>query len=190
MKRISLPLALAATAALLWQSVTPAQACWCIRPTGDPAAFYSSNAKIVLVGTVNEIVETEERGTRDFDVRVTVETYLKGSGPSEIVADDPIGAGDCGMFDPSYLGKRYVLFFWDDQEEFRTGLCSGNTPASEEFIQQVTTAAGTAPTQPIPGTDLGDGSERDTAFAIAAVAIPLVFVLAASFVFPAKGSGA
>jgi hypothetical protein len=110
MRRFFSAVALAATAALLWQSVTPVQACSCIAPTGDRVPFYSSNAKIVLVGTVNEIVETEERGIRDFDLRVTVETYLKGSGPSEIVADDPIGQGDCGMFDPSYLGKRYVLF--------------------------------------------------------------------------------
>jgi len=188
MKRLFSALALAATAALIWQSVTPAQACSCIAPTSDRATFYTSNARIVLVGTVNEIVETEQRGLPDFDLRVAVETYLKGSGPTEIIADDPIGGGDCGMFDASYVGKRYVFFFWDDQEEFRTGLCSGNTPASGEFIQQVITAAGTSPMEPIPSADRGDGSERDIAFAIAAVAISLLFVLAASLVFPPRGS--
>jgi hypothetical protein len=78
----------------------------------------------------------------DKDAAVSVERYLKGSGPQEIVVDDPVGDADCGFFGEASVGQRYVLFLQDEGAALTTHLCAGNEPASDAFVAEIEEVTG------------------------------------------------
>ena len=151
MKRLPLSLTIAAVAGLLWVNVTPSYACSCaIRPVAESVGFYDA----VVIGTVLRLTDDPDASFPDKDAVVSVERYLKGSGPQEIVADDPVGDADCGFFGEASVGERYVLFLSDedlfgdgDDGLLHTHLCAGNQLASDDFLAEVeaVTGPGVAP---------------------------------------------
>ena len=166
MKRFLLPLAAIAIAGLLLPaSVRPAYACSCAALTPEE---HVDNANIVVIGTVIRLIDSTEQfpaapeksegtgiaSTPDVDAVVTVERYLKGSGPAEIVADDPPSGGLCGFLDQASLGQRYLLFLTGEASPFNTHLCSGSTQIvdnqfNQQFLQDVEAITGPG----IPPTD-------------------------------------
>ena len=148
MKRFLLPLAAIAVAGLLLPAgARPAYACSCAVQSVED---YVANADVIVIGTVVQVVDATDQfratpekseGTgiasvADIDAVVSVERYLKGAGPAEIVADDPPSGGSCGFLDESSLGQRYLLFLTGDASPFATHLCSGSTPLEGAQIDQ------------------------------------------------------
>jgi hypothetical protein len=127
MKRLFPVLVLVAIAAtLLPATAPPAYACTCAPDTSPQDHIAAAN--IIVIGTVVGLVDGSESSgpIADHDALVSVERYLKGSGPASIVADDPPHGGLCGYFDDASIGKRHVLFLSGDSIPPRTSLCSGN----------------------------------------------------------------
>lgn len=170
MKRILLPLALAAAAALLWQSVTPAQAncppqeSW-LQWIQDSVDRYD----LVFVGIVT--------GPEGEGAEIEVERYLKGGSSGGFVMYR--GTDMAGVTEPPpSVGTRGIIFLSGDPEGQPISIdeCNPSFRMSLEdqnLIEHLIHAKGDLPTLPV---------------AIAAVVLPLAFVLAASFVFPARGS--
>jgi len=207
MNRFFAPLAIAAMAGLLFSSITPAHACSCaVQPVAERLAFYNH----AVVGTVLRLVDDPSEGYAegypDKDAVVSVERYLKGSGPAEIVADDPVGDADCGFFSEGSVGQRYVLFLGSDaifgnsdDGALYTHLCAGNEIASDALIAEVeaVTGSGVPPNddEPVPGpsTPVEDvvplSEETDDAefpllpVAVAATLGPLALLAGAAFVW-------
>lgn len=186
MNRLFSALALAATAALLWPSATPARACSCV---------YSSTPEFVDFADLIVIGRLYVPETTSAPTRLSIETYLKGSGPAETSLGD-FGPGDCRYGFDFADGSRHLLLLQVEGSRLSTNSCSGSvvldTNGGSDFAEQrlreviAITGEGTPPTS-------GRASEQAAEIpvlplAVAAVAIPLVFVLAASFVFPAKGA--
>lgn len=182
MKRLLLPLATVAIAGLLLPTgVRPAHACTC---TGYSPEEKVANADVIAIGTVSRIFDNPytmpdpkttsgEVTIDDVDAVVSVERYLKGTGPAEIVADDPQSGGGCGIFEELSAGSRYLLFLTREDSDFRTHLCSGSLPiegpgrwtlaVSEEFAAnalqevQAITGPGTLPQDsPVPSQSPAD----------------------------------
>jgi hypothetical protein len=197
MKRLLLPLTIIATAGILWGHVAPAHACSCaVQPVAERVAFYSH----VVVGTVIGLTDdANEHSSPDKDALVSVERYLKGSGADEIVADDPVGGGDCGFFGEASVGRRYVLFLGTDDifgnsdvGALYTHLCAGNEIASDALIAEVeaVTGPGVPPDDvgavPGPGTPSEEADGADFPLlpvAVAAMLGPLGLLAGAAFVW-------
>ena len=98
MKRFLLPLAAVAIAGSLQPAgLRPAYACSCVGYSPEEKV---ANADVIAIGTVSRIFDNPftipdpkrtngEVTLQDVDAVVSVERYLKGTGPAEIVADDP-----------------------------------------------------------------------------------------------------
>ncbi len=201
MKRILLPLALAATAALLWQSATPAQAC-SYAEDYDPF----DAADVVVAGRfVSWDVATDRPPVASFlpiIISFSVDQVLKGDAANVVEFVDgrslnaPVpysvghrytwGGGMCGMFgDEPPVGEAAIIgLSYGNDGTLRSGLGSwiqmgtwfyyDHGPGATGYDDAVSRLRGNdVPTLPL---------------ALAAVALPLAFVLAASFVFPARGS--
>lgn len=190
MKRALLPLALAATAALLWQSATPARACSCVYSN---TAEFVDFADRIVIGRLH--LSDQVSGA----VLVSVETYLKGSGSAEVAVGD-LGPGDCSYRFGLVDGSRHVLLLRVNETGLSTSSCSGSVrldgDGDSDFAQQrlreiiAITGEGTPPADVEEMTPVKTGDAPTIPLAVAAVAIPLLFLLAASFAFPAKGSRA
>ena len=170
MKRFLLLLAaVAITGLLLPAGLRPAYACSCVGYSPEEKV---ANADVIAIGTVSRIFDNPytipdpkrtngEVTLQDVDAVVSVERYLKGTGPAEIVADDPQSGGGCGIFEELSVGSRYLLFLTGTTSPFTTNLCSGSLPiegpgrwtlaVSEEFAAnaleevQAITGPGTLP---------------------------------------------
>ena len=198
-------MALAVTAALLWHSATPAQACSCVTRTTEESV---AGADTIVVGTVGDYRNLGEEHLEDdprlvvsrIGVTVGVQTYLKGSGPERIVVEE---LHDCdGFLDPSSVGGEYVLVLQGERSPFTsTGMCSGSfaihnqyqplpddIPFLTGFVAEQYAALGGIVAFTGPGIAPTTNKAPTIPLTIAAIAIPLAFFLAASFVFPAKGS--
>jgi hypothetical protein len=191
MKLLLLPLALAATAALLWHSATPAQACSCNSPsTIDDAVARADAVVAAIIGHLSsEVREVKDGSTTlvilDWSAFVTVDRYYKGGGGERIpVTSGPWGA-PCGFIDPALEGSRAMLFLRRETGTFITSPCLEPSTAfghqGQVTEQQIRAVTG-------PGVPPQTNNVPTIPLAIAAITLPLVFVLVASFVFPAKGS--
>ena len=116
---------LVAVAATLSASVPSAHACSCVPFTTQG---YVDRADVIAIGTVIQLIDDEDTGggPNDLDARVSVSRYLKGTGPAEIVVDDPPSGGTCGFLDEGDLGDTYLLFLTGSDSPFESNLCSGN----------------------------------------------------------------
>ncbi|MCH8815968.1 MAG: hypothetical protein IH957_12925 [Chloroflexi bacterium] len=117
MKYLLAPTTVIGGVAPLFSSVAPATACICL-PTATTTEERIASSKLVVVG---DVVSRTDSGAI-----VSVELYLKGSGPTYIEVHDPPG-GECGVF--RQLGDRFVLFLNTDEgsdEPPRTSSCFGN----------------------------------------------------------------
>ncbi|HET8944044.1 MAG TPA: hypothetical protein VFO59_04620, partial [Dehalococcoidia bacterium] len=185
MKRLFSALALAAMAALLWQSATPARACSCAMGT---AKEWVSEADTIVLGRVDDarLAGTEQYAGAEFariQATLSVERYLKGSGADLIVVHELVTP--CSVLHPSADGWRHLLFLQGSEPPFTLeGVCSGSSliygdgdispeSASESILREqeqwlagirAVTGPGVAPvTNNAPALPLG----------IAALAIPL-----------------
>lgn len=207
MKRLLVPLTIVALIGLMWGRVAPAYACSCaVQPVAERLAFYNHAVVGTVVRLVDDPSEGYAEGYPDKDAVVSVERYLKGSGPAEIVADDPVGDADCGFFSEASVGQRYVLFLGtddlfgnSDDGAVYTHLCAGNEIASDALIAEVeaVTGSGVPPDggQPVPdpSTPVEDiepfSEETDDAefpllpVAVAATLGPLALLAGAAFVW-------
>lgn len=178
--------AVAITAVLLARSAAPvAHACTCVQTTVEERVAQS---EVIAIGTIlASVLDDDPSGNLDWDARVAVERYLAGSGPTEVVADDPPDGGSCGVFDASHVGQRYVIFFYDD---FKTHLCMGDEPATDEFVASVELAVALSPPGALPETggppDSGQGLDR-TLIGMAGT-LALVSLLAAAYLWPIRSS--
>lgn len=131
------------------------------------AERYVDRADTIVVGRVKEVVvrrlgRSLSRG--DPDPIVTVERYLKGTGPFEILVDDPIGGGDCGYFSEDSVGKDYLIFLRGESSPFKSDLCTGirllSVPPSTEFLATVESITGTGflPDPTIPNATIDSGA--------------------------------
>lgn len=174
-------LAVVAAAGLLARSAAPVAACSCI-PTNVPPA---ERADTVVIGTVvrmeGDIATAPGLRSGGLTAVVAVERYIKGSGPEEIFVED--AAVTCAYFIESPVGGRHQLFLDGASSPFRTGYCSGNAPLSpgESAIQGSPTAT------PSRELSIGKVAEEDDGVpgsAIGAgIAIPVVLLLGAAFVW-------
>ena len=116
---------LVAVAAFLSASVPSAHACSCVPFT---AQGYVDGADVIAIGTVIQLIGDEDTGDgpNDLDARVSVTSYLKGTGPAEIVVDDPPSGASCGFLDEGDLGDTYLLFLTGSGSPFESTICSGN----------------------------------------------------------------
>lgn len=193
MKRLLIPITIVALIGLIWGRVAPAHACSCaVQPVPERVAFYSH----AVVGTVLRLVDDPSEGYAegypDKDAVVSVERYLKGSGPTEIVADDPVGDADCGFFGEASVGQRYVLFLSNDDifgnsddGGLYTHLCAGNEIASDTLIAEVEaiTGPGVAPDDVDPPSEAKGSNFPYVPVAIAATLGWLALLAGAAFVW-------
>ena len=157
MKRLLLPLAAIAIAGLLFTGTRPAYGCSCLPSSTQQKV---ENTDVIVIGTVVRLVEDPDEGVRtDFEVDgiVSVERYLKGSGPSEIEVDDPPSGGLCGFLDQTSTGKRYLFFLTGEAARFSTSSCDGSIPitndeASQQHLRNVEAAVAGAGTLPDTGS--------------------------------------
>src|SRR5574341_1223225 len=204
----------AATAALFWHSATPAQACSCAGPSSTDDMVADAGAIVMgRVADYRPAGEGEFPGlTGSFprvQITISVDRYLKGSGSGSVAVYQPTSRdgsmSSCSLFHEQSVGREYLLFLDGDSSPYTVGgVCSGSSliydigdvyfedmPESvgatslleqEQWLGQIraVTGPGVAPetTADVPSLP----------FAIAAIALPLAYMLAASFVFPAKGS--
>jgi hypothetical protein len=137
------PLSVVSAIALVFGALSPltagtARACSCvsIEDVAQPVGW----SDVIVIGTVTG-VRTQDPGSvyPDQDAIVSVDTYLKGSGPSEIVADDGVSSADCGMFNSSYVGREMLLFLNIADGRYTTSSCSGNhiiegDPSQDSYV--------------------------------------------------------
>jgi len=167
MKRVLLPLAALAIAGLLFTNTRAAYGCSCVPSSTQQKV---ENTDVIVIGTVVRLVEDpDERVGTDLEVDgiVSVERYLKGSGPSEIEVDDPPSGGLCGFLDQASAGRRYLFFLKGEGAHFSTSSCAGSIPitedaASQQHLRDVEAAVagagslpdtGSAPPSEEPGSD-------------------------------------
>lgn len=175
-----------------------------------------ASADTVVMGRVKEYRRAGEgefpglTGTFPrIQVTVDVDRFLKGSGTGTVDVfalaskDGGGGGGSCRLFSDLSVGKKYLLFLEGHAPPFTAGgVCSGSSyiyESGDVYLKDMPENVGAtllleqerwldeirAVTGPgvAPATSAGTPALPLT---VAAVALPLVFVLAASFVFPAR----
>jgi hypothetical protein len=195
MKRLLLPLAAVAIAGLLLPAgVRPAYACTCYPPSS--LEEHINKADVIAIGTVSRLFdnpltvpdpkqEGEVAMIADVDAVVEVERYLKGTGPPQIVVDDPPSGGTCGFLDQESLGLRYLLFLGGATSPFKAHLCSGfavldTTVVGEESVRQILqdtqaiTGPGTLPSSGGPPPETASSSPDIPVPALAALGLILL----------------
>ena len=180
---------LVAVVGMLWGSVTPARACSCAWPSGPSDQFFYDQADLVVMGTVAEMVETEEGyGLKDWDAVFSVRRYFKGHGPADILVDDPTDSAGCGLLDKNQAGQRSVLFLLQDGSRYITNLCMGGIGMDDEGDETRVAARMEAAFGP-GSAPSGDDLPYIPVLA-ASVLGPLVFLAGAAFLWrPSRASG-
>ena len=138
--RLLLALAVVASS---WWVLTPrtAEACSC-------AAFDTQElvamAEFVVLGTVVQVDLADDQDLNvfpyEYNVKVAVNEYLKGSGPDQVVVQDfSLQGSACSPFDPDPLDQEFLLFLNDRQGHLRTSTCagSGRVGDSEQWQEHI-----------------------------------------------------
>ena len=176
MKRLLLPLAALATAGLLFTSTRPAYGCSCLPSSTQQKV---ENADVIVIGTVVQLIEDPDEGVGtelEVDGIVSVERYVKGSGPSEIEVDDPPSGGLCGFLDQTSTGKRYLFLLSGQAAGFSTSSCDGSIPitsdeTSEQYLRDVESTVSGAGSFPDTGSaPSGDKPDSDSRWLAAGAA--------------------
>ena len=188
LRRLLLPIALLATAAVLLSAAVPsAYACSCAALT---ARQHIENADVIAIGKVIRLNETSEQfppvegksdgAVPDLDAVVLVQRYLKGDGPTEIAVDDPPSGGACGFLEEASLGETYLLFLKGQSSPFETNICAGSGQLAgeardQQFLEEVVaiTGRGAAPEEHFPWVIVGVGAGLGGALLVGASALLL-----------------
>ncbi len=193
MKRrlLPLPIVFALLFAPLQTASDTAYACSCAPQTVEEQV---AAADIVAVGTLVSLYEDETidgMGLVDMDGVVSVSTYYKGSGPSEIAVDDPAHGGVCGIIGEDSVGRDAVMYLELRDGEYLTHLCAGSqiNYGDKDFLAgtiaaiEAVTGPGIPPNEAPPQDDPADHTES-TPWAIIlplAFAIPLAVLVVPAF---------
>jgi hypothetical protein len=165
--------ALLAVVGLMARSAAPVAACTCIPYA---TADHAERAGVIVVGKITDVFNAEPGGNPDLDAQMSVERYLKGSGPERIQIDDGRGGGDCGFISEQDVGRRYLMFLGGDSNRF-TGICSGNivlcdSCVVDERVTEAEEALRLAQDRPSLGEEGGDDTPWLPIIA-AAIVVPL-----------------
>ena len=217
MKRpVLLLFAVAMTAALLARSAAPVAACSCA--SGDEVSLARSlleYSQLVLVGTIADAeseysqfdVEAVYKG--ESTARITLdqtknEVELNRENAARYGYPDlsGTGPGDCSIILLGRHGQRYVVGLAESDEvsgAYTASLCAtiNETPASDEwswqkFLASLDDLSGGALRPdglPVGGGAPGQSDVSKLPLAVAAIAIPVVFLLIAAFVWPRRTGG-
>ncbi|HSP56181.1 MAG TPA: hypothetical protein VLS25_11405 [Dehalococcoidia bacterium] len=201
MKRAPLLLALAATVALLWHSVTPAQACTCVPLQATPELLeqYRGWADVIVVGSG---VPPPANADHPNNVYIRVLNVITGTPPQLIPSSDPLSlrsegpGGGCDYHVSAASNRKHLLALTRQTDEtYQANRCASfptdSAYYSDFFSLLIEESKPAAPTTNPPVSVDNSSAETNAptvVFAIAAVVLPLAYLLAASFVFPAKGS--
>ena len=133
MKRrlLPLPIVFALLFAPLQTASDRAYACSCAPTTVEERVL---SADVVAIGTLTSLYEDRmtvpfkdgEIGIVDADGVFAIDTYYKGSGPSDIAVDDPPDGGTCGFVSSDSVGREAVLFLELSDGEYVTHICAGS----------------------------------------------------------------
>ncbi len=128
MKKLLLLAALSAGTLALTATPQEAEACSCMRPELSQQLKSSS---IVFVGTAKD----KKVGAREVTYGFAVSRMFKGEPVDQISVTTALHSASCGSnFE---IGKSYVVYVSDQKDVHRTGLCSGNTYATDELIAKI-----------------------------------------------------
>lgn len=193
MRRLVPVVAVLSTIGMLASSVTPAHACYCaLSPErlAEPEALgpLVTEAGAIVIGTVAEVHPGNflPEMTGDVDAVVSVERYLKGSGPERIEVDDPASDSDCGFISEASVDQRYLLVLTLSGEGYKTHVCAGNailsgdsiSPNAERYIAGIEAITGPGE-PPTPSESTADEHGPRELMWVAAVIIPLAFLAVA-----------
>jgi hypothetical protein len=169
---------------LIWPQISRAQSCGC--------GYYLDRevdaAQVIVVGRSVEYIGEGEPGggqSTSVPVAVTVERYIKGSGPAEVRVNG--SSGPCGIFGELTIGQRFLFLFREPAEPFEARSCSGSGRLAPEFedssIAQIEAllAAGALPSGGGPPKP-GHGMAYLVPSALVVLG-PLVFLAGAAFVW-------
>ena len=178
---LPLPIVFALLFAPLQSVSDTAYACSCVETTvGDRVHA----ADVVAIGTLVSLYEDETidgLGIVDTDGVFAIDTYYKGSGPSEIAVDDPPDGGTCGFVSGDSIGQEAVLFLELSDGDYVTHLCAGSNFISgdEDFRAETIAAieAVTGPGQPPVGSPPQDEPTEGDKSTPWAVILPLAFAI-------------
>jgi hypothetical protein len=183
-KRLLLLLTILVMSGLMWPEISRAQSCGC--------GYYLDRevdaAQVIVVGRVVEYMgEGEPAGSQSTSVSatVTVERYMKGSGPAEVRVNG--SGGPCALFGELAIGQRFLFLFREPAEPFEARSCSGSGRLTTEYedasiaqIEALLTAdalpSGGGPPEP------GHGTVSLVPSALVVLG-PLVFLAGAAFVW-------
>jgi len=187
---LPLPIVFALLLAPLQTASDTVYACSCHGTTVEERV---ESADVVAIGTVVSLYEDETidgLGLVDIDGVVSVSTYYKGSGPSEIAVDDPAHGGVCGIIGPESVGREAMLFLNLSDDVYVTGLCHGTQFFSAEGSGraqivadiEAVTGPGQAPEDPPPqasppSEDPESPEEEHTEDTPWAVILPIAFAI-------------
>jgi hypothetical protein len=142
-------------------------------------------------------------------VTVSVDRYLKGSGSDSVAVYQATsrdgGVSSCSLFDEQSVRRDYLLFLDGDSSPYTVGgVCSGSFliyDIGDVYVEGMPESVGATllleqenwlgQIRAVTGPGVAPETTNDAPalpLAIAAIAVPLAFVLAASFVFPARRS--
>ncbi len=128
MKKLLLLAALAAGTLTLTASAQQAEACSCMRPE---LSQQLKSSTVVFVGTAKD----KKVDAREVTYGFAVTRMFKGEPVDEISVKTALHSASCGSnFE---IGKSYVVYVSDQKDVHRTGLCAGNTLATDELIAKI-----------------------------------------------------
>ena len=117
-------------------------------------------AGFVVLGTVVRIdqIEDNEPGAlaQQYDVSVTVNEYLKGSGPDQVVVQAfSLSSDACSPFDPDSVDQEFLLFLSHRQGQLRTSTCEGSgrvgdSEQSQQRIEELRQIVSNSADDPLP----------------------------------------
>ena len=101
-------------------------------------------AEFIVLGTVVQVDRADDQDLNvfpyEYNVKVAVNEYLKGSGPDQVVVQDfSLQGSACSPFDPDPLDQEFLLFLHDRQGHLRTSTCagSGRVGDSEQWQEHI-----------------------------------------------------
>lgn len=113
---------------ILFASPRIADACSCMRPE---LSAQIENSDIVFMGIAKEKKAEEYVVSYSFEVERT----FKGGPASNIIVKTATNSAACGA--NFTIGDSYVVYVRSDRGEHRTGLCAGNTVATDKLISSI-----------------------------------------------------
>ncbi len=181
---LPLPIVFALLLAPLQSASDTAYACSCAQTTMEERVHA---ADVVAIGTLVSLYEDETIDGLgggmlvDTDGVFAIDTYYKGSGPSEIAVDDPPDGGTCGFVSSDSIGQEAVLFLELSDGDYVTHLCAGSHFISGDEDFRAETIAGieavTGPGQPPVGSPPQDEPTEGDKSTPWAVVLPLAFAI-------------